>query len=173
MNPSSQLAPLVSIGDRFPLHLAWEATEPTPPPAGFAELTLREREVLALLGQRFSNAEIADQLFIGTRTVEFHVGNILDKLGVRNRREAGALALQAGLDRPHRPRPHLELVPAGDHAARGEEGHPLSAPSALVKHGEMHATTLPQGARPDGGLTATRSPLLTTLREIGMRLLRW
>jgi DNA-binding CsgD family transcriptional regulator len=67
-----------------------------PVAAGIA-LTQREREVLALLGQRLSNSEMADRLFIGTRTVEFHVANILGKLGVDNRRDATAMAVRLGL----------------------------------------------------------------------------
>ncbi|MCA9879144.1 MAG: hypothetical protein KC442_15240, partial [Thermomicrobiales bacterium] len=41
------------------------------------KLTPRERDVLPLLGERLSDAEIADRLFIGTRTAEFHVANIM------------------------------------------------------------------------------------------------
>lgn len=61
------------------------------------DLTRREREVLKLLCQRMSDAEIADGLFIGIRTVEFHVANIIDKLGVENRRDAAAMAARRGL----------------------------------------------------------------------------
>jgi DNA-binding CsgD family transcriptional regulator len=67
--------------------------EITPPGSN---LTLREREVLDLLCQRFSNPEIADQLYIGTRTVEFHVANIIGKLGAENRRDAAAIATRLG-----------------------------------------------------------------------------
>ena len=67
----------------------------TPPPC--SDLTLREREVLHLLCQRLSNPEIAEQLYIGTRTVEFHVANITGNLGAANRREAAALAVRLGL----------------------------------------------------------------------------
>ena len=67
------------------------------PPMVKIDLTRREQEVLGLLCQRYSNTEIADQLFIGTRTVEFHVANIIGKLGADNRREAAALAARLGL----------------------------------------------------------------------------
>ncbi|HEU0164496.1 MAG TPA: LuxR C-terminal-related transcriptional regulator [Thermomicrobiales bacterium] len=56
-----------------------------------AELTSREHQVLALLLQRFTDREIAETLFISTRTVSRHVSNIFDKLGVRSRREAAQL----------------------------------------------------------------------------------
>jgi ATP/maltotriose-dependent transcriptional regulator MalT len=67
------------------------------PPLVEIDLTRREQEVLGLLCQRYSNPEIADQLFIGTRTVEFHVANIIGKLGADNRREAAAIAARLGL----------------------------------------------------------------------------
>ena len=51
-------------------------------------LTLREREVLSLLSSGHRNAQIAERLGLSVRTVEFHVSNLLDKLGVRSRAEA-------------------------------------------------------------------------------------
>src|SRR3954451_21457434 len=54
-------------------------------------LTRREREVLALLCQRLTDAEIANVLSISPRTVECHVTRILGKLQARNRRDAAAL----------------------------------------------------------------------------------
>lgn len=66
-------------------------------PVLVGDLTRREREVLSLLGQRYSNPEIADRLYIGTRTVEFHVANILGKLGAANRRDAVAIARRRSL----------------------------------------------------------------------------
>ena len=55
-------------------------------------LTKREVEVLRLLGDGFTNAEIAARLYISTKTAATHVGNVLSKLGLRNRAEAAVFA---------------------------------------------------------------------------------
>ncbi len=60
-------------------------------------LTPREEEVLSLLTEGLSNAEIATRLRISVATVKFHVGDIFAKLGVSNRTEAAVLALEEGL----------------------------------------------------------------------------
>jgi DNA-binding CsgD family transcriptional regulator len=60
-------------------------------------LTDRELEVVRLLGEGRSNAEIGAELFISPRTAGVHVTNILRKLGVTNRVHAAALAERAGL----------------------------------------------------------------------------
>jgi DNA-binding NarL/FixJ family response regulator len=61
------------------------------------ELTPRETEVLTLLAQGLPNREISARLYITERTVKFHVGSILGKLGVTNRTEAVTVAAQRGL----------------------------------------------------------------------------
>ena len=60
-------------------------------------LSPREREVLALLVDGRSNGEIAKELFISPKTASVHVTHILDKLGVRSRGAAAAVAVRAGL----------------------------------------------------------------------------
>ncbi len=56
------------------------------------ELTEREMEVLKLLAQGKSNQEIADELFIGIKTVKYHLTNLFAKLGVEDRTQAAIYA---------------------------------------------------------------------------------
>ncbi|MEV0146206.1 MULTISPECIES: response regulator transcription factor [unclassified Nonomuraea] len=60
-------------------------------------LTEREVEVLALLGEGLSNAQIAGRLYLAEATIKGYVSRMLDKLGCANRTQAGLIAYEAGL----------------------------------------------------------------------------
>lgn len=65
-----------------------------------ASLTAREVEVLALIAQGLTNADVADRLFLSPKTVDHHVSAILRKLDVRTRAAASAEAARLGLANP-------------------------------------------------------------------------
>ncbi|NMM51836.1 response regulator transcription factor [Paenibacillus aquistagni] len=71
--------------------------QPKPAQAAHEQLTEREMDVLTLLAKGKSNQDIADELFIGIKTVKFHVTNILAKLGVEDRTQAAIYAYKNGL----------------------------------------------------------------------------
>ena len=60
-------------------------------------LSSREIEVLTLVAAGFSNAQIAERLFISSKTASVHVSHILDKLGVSTRTEAATIGVRLGL----------------------------------------------------------------------------
>ncbi|SBS72554.1 response regulator transcription factor [uncultured Microbacterium sp.] len=90
------LAPAVTrrVIERFARQRV-DAPAPAPEPA--VDLTEREQEVLRLVAQALSNAEIGERLFIGEATVKTHVSNVLQKLGVRDRVAAVVWAHRRGL----------------------------------------------------------------------------
>jgi DNA-binding NarL/FixJ family response regulator len=79
--------------------------DPTQPSTALADLTDREREILRLVAQGLSNAEIAGRLVISPLTVKTHVSNVLRKLDCRDRAALVALAYESGLVTPGEPAP--------------------------------------------------------------------
>ncbi len=92
------LAP--SVTRRLLERLAGLAGPPTTPSPAVESLTERELEVLKLVAQGRSNAEIAAVLFVSDTTVKSHVSHLLMKLGLRDRVQAVVLAYESGIVRP-------------------------------------------------------------------------
>ncbi|MGH3201085.1 MAG: LuxR C-terminal-related transcriptional regulator, partial [Streptosporangiaceae bacterium] len=92
------LAP--SVTRRLIAHFADRAPAPPKAAAGLAELTEREREVLALIARGLSNAELASTLRVSLPTAKTHVSRILTKLGARDRTQLVILAYQSGIVTP-------------------------------------------------------------------------
>jgi DNA-binding CsgD family transcriptional regulator/tetratricopeptide (TPR) repeat protein len=100
------VAGIEGLGRRLRVDLAPPGTEKTDDaevasaaPTDPFGLTSREREVLALVAEGYTNRRIADELFISESTAGVHVSHILGKLGVESRTEAAAIAVRLGLDR--------------------------------------------------------------------------
>lgn len=74
-------------------------TNAGPLPKGrlFSELTEREREVLDLIARGYSNAEIADRLYLSPKTVRNHISSVFEKLQVSSRAQAIVRAREAGM----------------------------------------------------------------------------
>jgi DNA-binding CsgD family transcriptional regulator len=73
-------------------YLRWRRSMPDAP-----NLTARQGEVLRLIASGYTNAEIADELYLTRHTVEFHIRHLLQKLGARNRTEAAERARLVGI----------------------------------------------------------------------------
>ncbi|GAA0999892.1 response regulator transcription factor [Streptomyces asiaticus] len=84
---------------RLIAEFAARSREPAPA-AALAELTEREREVMALVGMGLSNQEIARRLVVSPLTAKTHVSRTMVKLGARDRAQLVVLAYESGLVRP-------------------------------------------------------------------------
>jgi DNA-binding NarL/FixJ family response regulator len=89
-----------SVTSRVVERMAGEPPPDSEPDPRLAELTPRETEVLELVAQGRSNAEIAAELIIEESTVKTHLKRVLAKLGVRDRVQAVIFAYESGLTRP-------------------------------------------------------------------------
>ena len=89
------LAP--SVTRRLIAHFAHRAPAPARAAPSLAELTEREREVLALVARGLSNAELAGTLRVSLPTAKTHVSRILTKLGARDRTQLVILAYESGI----------------------------------------------------------------------------
>lgn len=92
----------VARGERYiSSTLAWSTlqrrTEPETDP--LANLTAREREVLELVTEGLSNAEVGERLSLAEKTVKHYMTSVLEKLGARSRVEAALIGYRAGLGR--------------------------------------------------------------------------
>ena len=96
---AAPLARLVRAGLRR-LGVAHVPADRSGQPGNQVGLTERQVQVLLLLSQGCTNAEIADRLVISTRTVDSHVAAVLAKLGVGTRRAAAARAADLGVLAP-------------------------------------------------------------------------
>jgi DNA-binding NarL/FixJ family response regulator len=96
----AQAVRLVARGDSLLFPDAVRRLAAGRPPSGdalaSARLTEREGQVLRLMADGMSNAEIAGELYLGVETVRTHVGNLLGKLGVRDRTQAVVRAYTSG-----------------------------------------------------------------------------
>lgn len=100
--PSLTRRLLDAYADHLPTRVDGEDAEGSSPSREprLASLTDREREILTVIGQGWTNAEIAGRLHVAESTVKTHVGRILAKTGARDRVQAVILAYDTKLVRP-------------------------------------------------------------------------
>ena len=89
-----------SVTRRLVSEFAARTKQPAGPSTALAELTSREREVMALVAEGLTNAEIGERLFMSPATARTHVSRILTKLGARDRTQLVVMAYESGLVRP-------------------------------------------------------------------------
>jgi DNA-binding NarL/FixJ family response regulator len=89
-----------SVTRRLVSEFAARTREPTGSLGALADLTSREREVMALVAEGLTNAEIGERLFMSPATARTHVSRILTKLGARDRTQLVVMAYESGLVRP-------------------------------------------------------------------------
>jgi len=89
-----------SVTRRLVAEFAARTKPPAGPATALAELTSREREVMALVAEGLTNAEIGARLFMSPATARTHVSRILTKLGARDRTQLVVMAYETGLVRP-------------------------------------------------------------------------
>ena len=92
--PTVQARLVSALGDGGPNE------QPRPSPGLPSNLTRREVEVLALIGEGLSNREIGERLVLGQATVKTHVNRIFAKIGTQSRAQAVRYAISNGLARP-------------------------------------------------------------------------
>ncbi|MEV4200531.1 ATP-binding protein [Micromonospora globbae] len=130
-----------------------------------AQVSAREAEVLALLGEHRTNAEIAARLFISVRTVESHVSSLLRKHDVPDRRALSALATSARGAPPASPPRVTGLPPtASSFVGRGPEREQLAA---VVTEARLVTLVGPGGVGKTRLATALAAELAPRFRDGG------
>lgn len=101
---------------------------------GIESLSRRQRECLLLVGKGHATERIAGELKIAVSTVNGHIEEAVRKMGVPNRRIAGALVLEDALSRAKTVElPPEKIPPENDPMAREEENAPFLPPAAVAE----------------------------------------
>jgi DNA-binding NarL/FixJ family response regulator len=95
--PKNELLDVIRMVHAGGRHVTPEVAARIAEHLGEEDLTTREMEVLRLIRDGFRNKQIADQLRIAETTVNFHIKNLVDKLGANDRTQAVMIALRRGL----------------------------------------------------------------------------
>jgi DNA-binding NarL/FixJ family response regulator len=95
--PKNELLDVIRMVHAGGRHIPPEVAARIAEHLGEEDLTTREMEVLHLIRDGYRNKQIADQLMIAETTVNFHIKNLVDKLGANDRTQAVMIALRRGL----------------------------------------------------------------------------